>query len=94
MFIPVLVFIGAVSAFNLVLFIIDKISAIGGGRRIPEVVLIAFTALGGAVGAAIGMFVIRHKCNFARKWYFYIVLLLSALMQALVLLMAAGIFVP
>ena len=93
MLIPVLVVLGAVSIFNLALFIIDKISAINGGGRIPEVILILFTALGGAVGAAIGMFVVRHKCNFGRKWYFYITLIVSAAVQLLVVLMAAGIIV-
>ncbi len=39
----------------------DKMVAPGGGMRIPEVILLALTAMGGAAGAVLARLVFRHK---------------------------------
>lgn len=59
---PIALIFGILSLIALLLFFTDKRIAIGGrGRRIPEAVLIAISALGGAVGGILGMLLFRHK---------------------------------
>ena len=89
----ILILLGAMSALSLVLFAIDKISAKHGGWRIPEAILLGVTFFGGSVGTAIGMFLIRHKCSFPRKWYFHFTLYITLALQALILLTASGVLV-
>ena len=51
-------------AFNVVAFVAyakDKSAAIHGAWRIPEKTLILLAAIGGSVGALLGMIVCRHK---------------------------------
>ena len=48
-----------------VLFAVDKKRAILHQWRIPEVVLLGVSALGGCVGAYIAMRVYRHKIRYA-----------------------------
>jgi predicted MPP superfamily phosphohydrolase len=53
-------FIG-MNVLALVLYIKDKRRAQHGGRRIPEKTLILLTLAGGGIGAALGMYIMRHK---------------------------------
>lgn len=54
---------------TLALFIYDKLRAEQGRtrNRIPEVVLLGLSLVGGAVGGLVAMRLVRHK---TRKWYF------------------------
>lgn len=82
-----LVMIGICSFINLILFAVDKkLSANEANARIPEIVLLSMTAFGGAPGAAIGMYVIRHKTNFVTKFHFAITVWLSLICQAALIL--------
>ncbi len=58
-----------INAFAFLLYGIDKFKAIKGQWRIPEATLILAAALGGPLGALLGMIVWHHK---TRKWKFKI----------------------
>ena len=50
--------------FNVITFFVyglDKLKAVQHWWRIPEVVLLGLAAVGGSVGAYLGMLVFRHK---------------------------------
>ena len=50
-----------INALALVLMLVDKIKAKNNLWRIPERTLMLSAALGGSVGALIGMYLFRHK---------------------------------
>ena len=50
-----------INALALVLMLVDKIKAKNNLWRIPERTLVLSAALGGSVGALIGMYLFRHK---------------------------------
>lgn len=53
-----------ISLINLITFLaygLDKLKAVNHWWRIPEWVLLGLAAIGGAVGAYLGMLVFRHK---------------------------------
>jgi uncharacterized membrane protein YsdA (DUF1294 family) len=81
---------GVMSTISLVLFGIDKLKAGRGGSRIPEIVLIVFSAFGGLVGMFLGMVCFNHKSNMSHKWYFACTLIVSFLVQVILVLMASG----
>ena len=56
-------YLGAVNILTLILMIYDKLASKTGNvkLRIPERTLLIFTAIGGSLGAFIGVFLIRHK---------------------------------
>lgn len=89
---PVLIALGVVSGITFLLYGIDKALAISGAWRIPEKVLLTAVVLGGALGGFLGMIVFRHKCNFSRKWYFYVTILLSASVHIAVVLWTMGVW--
>lgn len=66
--------IAVMSVITFVVYAVDKHRAIKGRWRIPEKVLLLMAVLGGALGATIAMYTIRHK---NRKWYFVLVNVLS-----------------
>lgn len=49
-------------------FAYDKFQARNGGRRIPEIALLASVLAGGVIGGWSGMLVVRHKTRQARFW--------------------------
>lgn len=61
---------GVMSFAAFVLFGMDKSRAKRGLARFPELTLLTLAALGGAVGALLGMLLFRHKINFGRKAHF------------------------
>ena len=73
-----LYYFGAVSLVALVLYMLDKIKAMGGAWRVPEKTLLLCSFFGGAVGGYVAMFLARHKI---RKWYFHAVNILGLLWQ-------------
>ena len=58
---------GAMSLLTLLLYYTDKCKAQRGSWRIPEKTLLLFSALGGATGGLLAMYLFHHK---TRKWYF------------------------
>lgn len=52
---------GALTLATLALYAWDKLQAVRGGRRVPEVRLHALALLGGFAGAWLGMRLLRHK---------------------------------
>ena len=50
-----------INALSLLLMLADKIRAKKNAWRIPEATLLTVAALGGSLGATIGMYLFRHK---------------------------------
>ncbi len=50
-----------INALALLFMLADKLKALHGAWRIPEAVLLGLAALGGSLGALIGMRLFRHK---------------------------------
>ena len=50
-----------INAVAFVLMLVDKVKAKKNRWRIPERTLIGFAALGGSIGALLGMYTFRHK---------------------------------
>jgi len=59
----------AVNLVTFCLYAIDKLLAKKNARRIRESTLLLFSALGGSIGAMLGMYWVRHKTKHAK---FYI----------------------
>lgn len=66
---PLGVYLLVVNLVTFALFVYDKLRAEQGrGRsRVPEVVLLGISLVGGALGGLVAMRLVRHK---TRKWYF------------------------
>jgi uncharacterized membrane protein YsdA (DUF1294 family) len=65
----VLIWLLVMSAVSFAAMGLDKLYARRGERRIPEKRLFLYTALGGAVGGLLGMYLFRHK---TKHWYFVV----------------------
>lgn len=59
--IGIVVYLCVINVVACVMYYLDKQKAIKGTWRTPESVLIGVAALGGSVGALLGMKVFRHK---------------------------------
>lgn len=80
----------ALSTVTLVLFAADKLLSKNERRsRIPEETLLCFTALGGSIGALLGIYLIRHKSNFKTKFHFAVGAWFSFAVQSAVAVLAA-----
>ncbi len=55
------IYMTIVSFITFIMFGVDKYRAKHNCLRISELALLCFAALGGAIGAILGMFVFRHK---------------------------------
>lgn len=86
--------IGYLAIINIVTFCLygmDKSAAVKDKRRIPNRVLLALAAVGGSIGAWIGMYTFKHK---TKKWYYTItvpVILILQITLAVLLLSGCGI---
>lgn len=70
------------SILTLCFFAADKHNSSREGKgRVPEIVLLSLCGFGGALGAAIGMYVLRHKTNPVTKFHFTLTLFLSLAVQ-------------
>ncbi len=52
---------------TLIVYLVDKARAGQGSSRVPESTLLGLALVGGASGALLGMYLVRHK---TQKWYF------------------------
>ena len=57
----VLLYLIIINAAALLLMLADKLKAKRRGWRIPEATLMGIAAIGGSIGALIGMYLFRHK---------------------------------
>ncbi len=57
----IVIYLIIINLITCILYGVDKLKAMAGGRRTPERVLLGFTFIGGSVGALVGMQVFRHK---------------------------------
>jgi len=78
--------IGA-SLITVVLFGIDKKRAVGGGSRIPEMLLMLMILVGGFLGGWAGRSVFRHKSN---RPEYAIILVVAGVVHALLALWAVA----
>lgn len=65
------------TAMNLIAFCLmysDKQKAIKKAWRVPEITLLSFCLLGGAIGTYLGMKYFRHK---TQHWYFHTAVIFS-----------------
>ena len=78
-----LIILGVMSIITLAAYAIDKKNSSNEANgRTPEIVLLSLTTFGGAIGALVGIYVLRHKSNFVTKFHFGITVWLSAIVQA------------
>ncbi len=56
-----LIYLSIINALGLVLMLVDKQKARNGDWRIPEALLMWVAALGGSLGAWLGMYLFHHK---------------------------------
>ena len=61
-----LLYLLLINLLGFVLYGVDKAKSKGGGRRIPERVLLWVARLGGGVGCWMGMMLFRHKTKHTR----------------------------
>ena len=78
-----LTFILIMSLVTSMFYIVDKSRAIKHKWRIKEKVLLTLSMFGGALGAIITMYLIRHK---NRHWYFVVINFLSLILQIILFL--------
>lgn len=74
-----LFYLAAMSLVTFLLYAIDKYKAKRNLWRIRESILLGFGFLGGALGALLGMELVRHK---TRHWYFWAVNVVGLVLQA------------
>ena len=55
-----------INAVSFVLMLVDKYNAQNKIRRIPEAVLMTFSAIGGSLGTFLGMKLVRHKTRHSK----------------------------
>lgn len=76
-----------VNAFGFLLMLVDKYKAKNNLWRIPEATLMGVAAIGGSVGALIGMYLVRHKTKHLKFTIGIPVILALQLITASILLM-------
>lgn len=72
-----------INAAAFILYGTDKNKAIKGKWRVPETTLIGFAALGGSLGALLGMLIWHHK---TKKWKFRILVPLCLIVWVAIIL--------
>jgi uncharacterized membrane protein YsdA (DUF1294 family) len=65
---PILLYYVLLNIGVAVLYLVDKIKAIGHHWRISEKTLLLPAVIGGAFGGLVGMLVFRHKTRHANFW--------------------------
>lgn len=84
---PYPTWLASASLTTAVAYALDKARASAGrsSQRLPESSLHLFSLLGGFVGGAFGLFILRHKSHFGRHPLFPILILLSTLAHGVAL---------
>lgn len=80
---PYFVLLGALTLLTFINYGVDKGLSKIGRVRIPELLLNVLTALGGFLGAWMGMGLFNHKTNSKQHRTMWIVLVVSTLVHAL-----------
>lgn len=57
----VIAYLIIINLVTCIVYGVDKLKAVAGGRRTPEKVLLTLAFVGGSLGALVGMQVFRHK---------------------------------
>ena len=65
---PILLYYAVLNLLVVLLYLVDKIKAIGRRWRIPEKMLLLPAVFGGAFGGLVGMLVFRHKTRHSNFW--------------------------
>ncbi len=65
---PILIYYAVINLVVAVLYLIDKLKAIGRRWRISEKNLLLPAVIGGAFGGLVGMLIFRHKTRNSRFW--------------------------
>ena len=81
----------SMSIVSILFYGVDKIKSFKDVARIPEIVLIAVSAMGGVFGTMLGMIFFDHKSNMSRKWHFFITIIVSFLVQLALFFVCAGV---
>ena len=84
--------LSVMSLLTIIIYGIDKLNSLKNGARVPEIVLISFSALGGVLGTLLGMLLFNHKSNLMRKWYFFTTIIVSLTAQLLIALICLSVF--
>lgn len=83
------IYLAVINTITFLAFGIDKLCAILNRRRISEKMLISFSAIGGSLGALVGMVLFKHKISKPRFRYsvpiFFFIYFFALLYQALFL---------
>lgn len=72
---------GVMSLISAAAYFADKRKAARGAWRIPEIVLLTLTAMGGALGGLAGVYLLRHKTALPEKYPFAMTVWLSLACQ-------------
>jgi len=62
-----IIFYLVMSVITFIVYAVDKSAAVHHRYRVPEKTLLLLAFFGGALGALLAMYTVRHK---TRKWYF------------------------
>jgi len=65
---PILIYYAAINLVVALLYLVDKLKAIGRRWRISEKTLLLPAVFGGAFGGLAGMLVFRHKTRHSKFW--------------------------
>jgi uncharacterized membrane protein YsdA (DUF1294 family) len=59
-----------INIISFIIYAIDKRLAIKKKTRVPEVILLFLSIIGGSLGSLIAMYLVHHK---TKKWYFVLI---------------------
>lgn len=75
---PYAVWIAALTVTTFAMYGFDKLLSKIGNVRTPEIILHLLAILGGFPGGWLGLILLRHKTNFSKHVWIWVILILSA----------------